>query len=486
MTTALVWLRRDLRLVDNPALHAAAGADRVITLYIDEPDRTPAWSAGAASRWWLHHALAALDHDLRARGGVLLIRRGDPLSCLRAVIAELAIGAVYWNRCYEPAALARDREIKAALREDGVKVESFIGNLLVEPWEIKTQEGAPYRVFTPYWRNAGLSARSIRPLPAPERLRSIADPVDTVEPGGLPLAALRLLPQIGWDGEFSVHWRPGEGGAQRALHCFLDKPIARYKLDRDRPDHAGTSSLSPYLAWGNISPRQILAAIDERVGEHPTESEGADWFVRELGWREFSYHLLYHFPHTAERNMNPRFADFPWAEPDPVLLGAWQSGRTGIPLVDAGMRQLWRTGWMHNRVRMVVASVLCKNLRYHWIHGARWFWDTLLDADLANNTQGWQWSAGTGADAAPYFRVFNPATQGERFDPDGAYVRQYLPELERVPARYLQQPWRLPAAERSSVGIAGTVYAAPLIDLAQTRAQALSAYQSSRTDPAGA
>jgi len=485
MRTALVWLRRDLRLADNPALHAAASADRVITLYIDDPDRAANWAPGAASRWWLHHALAALDPDLRARGGALLLRRGDPLNCLREIISEFGIDAVYWNRCYEPAERARDRLIKAALREEGVEVQSFNGNLLVEPADIKTLQGEPYRVFTPFWRNAAQSARSIRPLPAPQRLGNSADVAALSASSTLPLGALELLPRIAWDSEFSSHWQPGERGAQQSLRLFLDAPVERYKADRDRPDRAGTSSLSPYLAWGNISPRQILAAIDARAGRHPPDGEGADWFVRELGWREFSYHLLYHFPHTAERNMNPRFAEFPWAEPDPVLLQAWQSGRTGIPLVDAGMRQLWRTGWMHNRVRMVVASVLCKNLRYHWSHGARWFWDTLLDADLANNTQGWQWSAGTGADAAPYFRVFNPVTQGERFDPDGAYVRRYLPELERVPARWLQQPWKLPAAERAAAGIAGTVYAAPLIDLAQSRAQALTAYHASRPEPAG-
>ncbi len=479
MTSALIWFRRDLRLADNPALHAAAAADRITALYIDETEPLVPWADGAASRWWLHHGLIALDRDLQARGGRLLVRRGDALTCLREVIAEHKVDAVHWNRRYEPAALARDRQIKTVLRSEGVQVSSHQGNLLVEPWQICTLQGGPYRVFTPYWRNLALSLRASPPLPLPVPVRfSFAKAEPTAGAGAAAIDALSLLPRVGWDSAFSEHWQPGEPAAQARLKKFLDAPVADYKTGRDRPDRSGTSTLSPYLAFGNISPRQILAAINQGFADPARPAEGAATFVRELGWREFSYHLLYHYPHTAERNMNPRFADFPWAEPVPALLHAWQKGATGIPFVDAGMRQLWQTGWMHNRVRMVVASALTKNLRYHWSHGARWFWDTLVDADLANNTQGWQWSAGTGADAAPYFRVFNPVTQGERFDPDGSYVRRFLPELAAVPDRYLQQPWKMDAGARARAGIEGTVYAAPLIDLAQTRIQALAAYRS--------
>ncbi len=483
MKTILVWFRRDLRLADNPALAAAVAAgDRVLALYIAESDPVDPWSPGAASRWWLHHALTALDGDLRAHGGALLIGRGDPLVCLHALILAHDIDAVCWNRRYEPAAMARDTLIKSELRAQGIEVRSFNGSLLVEPWDIRTLQGTPYRMFTPFWRTAESVARACPPLPVPGRLSAALDSTAAALLQST-IDSLGLLPRIPWHSEFGEHWQPGERGAQAQLHRFLAQGIANYKRDRDRPDLAGSSSLSPYLAWGNISSRQILGTIEQGLADCPRASEGSASFVRELGWREFSYHLLHHFPHTAERNMNPRFADFPWAEPAPGLLRAWQQGRTGIPFVDAGMRQLWRTGWMHNRVRMVVASVLTKNLRYHWSHGARWFWDTLVDADLANNTQGWQWSAGTGADATPYFRVFNPVTQGQRFDPDGSYVRRYLPELAAGPDRYLQQPWKMDAGARARAGIEGTVYAAPLIDLAGTRNQALAAYQSGSRGP---
>lgn len=324
-------------------------------------------------------------------------------------------------------------------------------------------------MFTPYWRAARARLDPGGALPAPARMRG------RVDLPSLAIERLGLLPRIRWDAGLAQAWTPGEAGAQEALAQFLDAALADYAGERDRPDHAGTSRLSPHLHFGEVSPRQVVQAIAARGLLARGEP-----YVRELGWREFSHHLLFHYPDTTDAPLNPRFAHFPWATVDAGQLSAWQRGRTGVPLVDAGMRELWTTGWMHNRVRMVVASFLCKNLRLHWLHGARWFWDTLVDADLANNTQGWQWSAGCGADAAPYFRIFNPVAQGERFDPQGHYVRRWLPELARVPAAALQAPWTLRPLERAEAGIAGTPWAQPIVDLADSRAAALAAYQRMR------
>ncbi len=482
MTTAIVWFRRDLRLADNPALDAAvAAAERVFAVYVHAPDEEGAWTPGAASDWWLHHALTTLDASLRARGGGLLVLRSASLDGLRSLIAATGASSVFWNRRYEPAVIARDKALKQALREDGVHVASFNSLLMVEPWQASTLQGTPYRVFTPYWRSISPRVLDHWPLSIPAALDQVlAEPITLATTCGID--DLKLLPNIPWDAGFAAHWQPGEAGARAQLVEFLDDAVVDYKADRNRPDHAGTSRLSPYLAWGNISPRQIVAEIHQRDAESPGFSAKAEPYVRELGWREFSYHLLFHFPETPQRNLNARFDEFPWAAVDEHLLAAWQRGNTGIPIVDAGMRELWQTGWMHNRVRMVVASLLTKNLRYHWSHGARWFWDTLVDADLANNTQGWQWTAGTGADAAPYFRVFNPVLQGERFDPDGDYVRRYVPELARVPRKFIHQPWLLKPSEQAVCGIVGTPYARPLIDLAETRDAALQAFQAIKRD----
>lgn len=469
MSAALVWFRRDLRLADNPALAAAVASGLpVVPVYIHAPDEEAPWAPGAASDWWLHHSLAALDADLRSRGSGLLVRRGPTAAALEALIDETGARQVFWNRLYEPAIVARDTRIKTSLRERGIEARSYNANQLAEPWEISTGSGGPYRVFTPFWRNLSARITPIAPTPPPARLHPSG-------PASLRLEALGLLPTIPWDAGFRAHWSPGEAGAIAALESFLDDAIGPYATDRDRPDRPGTSRLSPHLHFGEIGPRQIVHALAERG----LLERGAA-FVRELGWREFSTHLLHHFPRTTDAPLNPEFERFPWAEPEPAMLRAWQRGHTGIPIVDAGMRELWSTGWMHNRVRMIVASCLTKNLRYHWLHGARWFWDTLLDADLANNTQGWQWSAGSGADAAPYFRIFNPVLQGERFDPDGAYVRRFVPELSRVPAKAIHKPWTLRPAEIDVLGLAGTPYARPLVDLAVSREAALAAYHGMR------
>ena len=509
-TTALVWLRRDLRLGDNPALVAAlARGERVIPVYFHAPDEEAPWQPGAASCWWLHQSLCALSEHLQRLGSRLIIRRGESLATLRALIAETGASQVHWNRCYEPALIARDSRIKQALRADGIDCASHNAALLCEPWTLKTGSGEPYRVFTPYWRRLGpqlaeraetadrsapasAAALDAPPTAPPETLPPVPNAID-----GLAVEALALQPSIPWDQGLREAWQPGEAGAWQALERFLIDAICSYHEARDWPAEPGTSRLSPHLHFGEIGPRQILARIREaHLGSGSGPSSGSDSgsssdpdavfadqaiaepYLRELGWREFSHQLLYHFPHTPSEPLNPRFADFPWRGGDTEpLLKAWQRGRTGIPIVDAGMRELWHTGWMHNRVRMIVASLLTKNLRLPWQEGARWFWDTLVDADLANNTQGWQWSAGCGADAAPYFRIFNPVRQGERFDANGRYVRRWCPELAKLPDKLLHQPWQTPASLLAQCGIRlGREYPAPIIDLKASRAEALAAY----------
>lgn len=468
MSTAIVWFRGDLRLADNAALTlACARHARVLPLYIHAPESEAPWQPGAASRWWLHHSLAALHGDLQRFGGTLSLRQGDPLEILRELAAKYRVAAVYWNRQYEPAAIARDTLVKKGLRELGIEAHSEPGNLWREPWQVATQSGEPYRVFTPFWRNIRATLDAA-PLPIP-RFRDWLG-IDS----GLPLSQLHLLPRVPWDGGLAATWRPGAIGAGNLLQQFCDEALQGYAIQRDVPGHPGTSRLSPHLHFGEITPRQIHAQLLHRAGAsspHPN----IEPYLRELGWREFAHHLLYHFPHSTQENFNPRFANFRWQDDAGCVL-RWCRGETGIPLVDAGMRELWHTGWMHNRVRMVVASFLTKNLRQHWHHGARWFWDTLVDADLANNTLGWQWVAGTGADAAPYFRVFNPVTQAKKFDPDGHYLRRWLPELAAFPVEFLHEPWK----DASRTRKAG--YPLPMVDLGQSRAAALAAYRA--TTPA--
>ena len=466
MSTALVLFRRDLRLADNPALAAAcAGHDRVLPVYIHAPEQEAPWAPGAASRWWLHHALEALRRQLAAQGTDLHLRIGNPLDQLRDLARASGATAIHWNRRYEPAGIASDTALKAALREDGIAVHSHAGNLWHEPWMLATDAGQPYRVFTPFWHNLRSQLPEAAPLPvarAREWLRV---------PGSLPTAAMGLLPAIRWDAGLAEAWRPGEAGARELLEIFADDAVADYAKGRDLPARHGTSRLSPHLHFGEITPRQIRHVLQERAGAiDARQRPDLEPYLRELGWREFAHHLLFHFPHTPEANFNPRFDDFPWAPADEAVLARWRQGRTGIPLVDAGMRELWHTGWMHNRVRMVVASLLTKNLRQHWRHGTRWFWDTLVDADLANNTLGWQWAAGCGADAAPYFRVFNPYLQSAKFDPDAAYLKRWLPELAALPAKTLHEAWKHPAA------LAACGYPAPVVDMATSRDAALAAW----------
>lgn len=470
MSSALVLLRRDLRLRDNHALHAAcAGHDHVLPVYIHDPERQPPWKPGAASRWWLHHSLLRFGEALSQQGGHLCIALGETSEVLRGIVRQTRATAVYWNRRYEPAAIAADTALKTALRDDGITVESCPGNLWCEPWQIATDQGEPYRVFTPYWRKLRTRLQPEKPLPKARAKTWLQ------LPGSLPLAALELLPKIQWDNGFREAWQPGESGAHEMLEIFADDALADYKTLRDLPARHGTSRLSPYLHFGEITPRQIHDFL-HTCNQHGRSRKHADLepYLRELAWREFAHYLLYHFPNTPTENFNPRFDQFRWAKDDPRAIERWQRGATGIPLVDAGMRELWATGWMHNRVRMVAASWLTKNLRQHWLHGARWFWDTLVDADLANNTLGWQWVAGCGADAAPYFRVFNPFTQAKKFDPDGTYIKRWLPELAMLPAKNIHEPCRDPAA------LMAAGYPPPMADPGESRRTALAAWDEIR------
>lgn len=478
----IVWFRLDLRLSDNPALAAAcAEGGPILPLYVDDPAAEGTWAPGAASRWWLHHSLASLDADLRRRGSQLLVARGSADTVLHTLARKTGAVAVHWNRRYEPAVIARDRRIKEDLRAAGLNAHSHNGALLCEPWEVRTKTGGPYQVFTPFWRACAERLPPPPPLPAPERL----EPVPPNLPS-LRLEELALLPRIDWAAGMRAAWNPGEAGAKARLADFLERHVARYAHQRDIPGEPWTSRLSPHLHFGEISPRQVWAAVQSAAewGAAPGAAGSIETYLREIGWREFGYHLLYHFPHTTDLPLRAGFAAFPWQD-DADLRHAWQRGRTGYPIVDAGMRELWATGWMHNRVRMIAASFLVKDLLISWRAGAEWFWDTLVDADLASNTLGWQWTAGCGADAAPYFRVFHPVLQGEKFDPHGAYVRRWIPELRGLPDAVVHRPWSADAATLRAAGVElGRDYPLPIVDHGAARARALDAFALSRRHPA--
>ncbi|CAN5194494.1 deoxyribodipyrimidine photo-lyase [soil metagenome] len=472
MARALVWFRRDLRLADNPALQAALEAGlEPVPVFIHAPSEEGDWAPGRASNAWLARSLAALTRDLQALGSGLIVRQGDSLHVLGALAEQVGATAVFWNRLYEPPVQGRDARVKSALRAAGLLAKSFNGALLVEPWTVATGGGDPYRVFTPFWRNASQKLAGVVTAAPPAGLPPLPEALAHGDP-----EQLRLAPGIAWDQGFWDEWQPGEAGAQEMLDAFIDGAAHGYKAQRDLPDRIGTSRLSPHLHFGEISPRQIVARLGTPT-RPAIHEEDRNKFITELGWREFAHHLLYHYPHTSDRDLSPKFAQFDWNTPDPALLAAWQQGRTGVPLVDAGMRELWHTGWMHNRVRMLVASFLTRNLRYHWRHGARWFWDTLVDADLANNSQGWQWSAGTGADAAPYFRIFSAVAQAERFDPDARYIRRWIPELRALPTPAVFAPWQYPQQARQ---LAPLYPAMPIVDPKASRDAALVAYQATR------
>lgn len=463
--TTIVWFRQDLRIADNPALYEAAAEGEVLPVFIlEDADRTgDPHPLGGASLWWLHHSLEALSGDL----GVLMCLRGDARVILPSLVRKTGAKAVYWNRCYEPYAIERDSTIKADLKAEGVDVRSFKASLLFEPWEVETKAGGPFKVYSPFWR--ALQEKSVpEPLGLPERLELASGPE------GENISDWGLLPsRPNWARGFEEIWQPGERSAMNRLRKFLKEGLENYGSLRDRPDLANVSRLSPHLHFGEISPRQIWHET-KRLNEHGSD---AAKFLSEIAWREFSYHLLYHFPAMPSKNWKPDFDAYPWRASQEDL-EAWQRGQTGYPIVDAGMRELWHTGYMHNRVRMIAASFLVKHLRLHWQHGEAWFRDTLVDADLANNAAGWQWVAGSGADAAPYFRVFNPMTQGSKFDPDGAYVRKWCPELKDLETAHIHAPFLAPDEALARAGVKlGHTYPKPIVDHAAARKAALEGYE---------
>ncbi|WP_233205108.1 cryptochrome/photolyase family protein [Alkalicaulis satelles] len=465
-----MWFRQDLRLSDNPALLAAAASGApVICVYVLDDVSPGVWKRGGASRWWLHHSLASLDKDLRAFGAGLTLLRGDARTVIPDLVKASGAHAVYWNRRYEAWARTRDEAIKTSLKQAGVEARSFNGSLIVEPWDIATKKGAPYRVFTPFWKALQASHAPPEPAGRPSKLQVIEGP------GGEDLASWGLLPtKPDWAGGLRDAWTPGEASAQGRLGEFIANRVKAYAGTRNLPAEHGTSRLSPHLHFGEISPRQVWHGV-EQAGL--TGSEGGRTYLSEIGWREFSYNLLYHFPDLPDANFQPRFDRFDWTG-TPDQLEAWKRGQTGYPIVDAGMRELWHTGWMHNRVRMITASFLIKDLFIDWREGEAWFWDTLVDADLASNAASWQWTAGSGADAAPYFRIFNPVSQGEKFDPDGAYVRKWIPELAGLDADVIHAPWTAGGLALARAGVKlGTDYPEPMVDHAGARKAALAAFE---------
>ncbi|MDX1516393.1 MAG: deoxyribodipyrimidine photo-lyase [Woeseiaceae bacterium] len=468
-TPILVWLRRNLRLRDNAAIDAAARSGRpIVFVYI-----VNALDDGGASRWWLHHSLAGLDDDLRCRGSRLVLRKGDAAVELPALVEETGAGALHLTRRYEPRARAEQQAVRRRL-EDRIDVRLFDDSLLLRPGDVLTQAGAPYKVFTPYYRAATAFGPPDSPLPAPDTLQG-----PQRWPRSLALDDLALLPtKPDWAGGLRDTWSPGETAALEQLDIAASN-AARYAEVRDRPDLDQTTRLSPRLHFGELSPRQVWHAV-RGTNASARGERGTDALLRQLVWREFSYYLLHHFPALPCAPLRPEFEYFPW-QSDDRLLRAWQTGATGYPIVDAGMRQLWHSGWMHNRVRMIVASFLVKNLMIDWQTGAEWFLDTLVDADLANNSAGWQWVAGCGTDAAPYFRIFNPLLQSRKFDPDGSYIRRWVPELAALPNDQIHEPSGADGLTLNLAGIRlGTDYPLPIVDLASTRQEALAAYRELR------
>ena len=471
-TPILVWLRNDLRLTDHPALSAACDTGRdVICVYILEEDEGLRRPGGAAA-WWLDKSLKSLRSDISGLGGILICRRGKARAVLEDLIGETGAGAVYWGRRYDGPGRDIDAGIKSAFNKAGIEAKSFNTTLLSEPWALETSSGGYYKVFSPYWRALRSAYSAPPPCPAPSALKGMGIDGDRIEDWDLHPS------DPDWSIGFDPVWSPGEAGAKARLETFLEDGLREYGDHRNRPDIGdGTSGLSPHLRFGEIGPAQVWRAVKTKI-DHGFKQEKSAWkFLSELAWREFSYVLFFHNPGMDWKNYDKKFDAMPW-KMDEAVFRAWRRGQTGYPIVDAGMRQLWETGWMHNRVRMIVASFLTKHLMIHWRDGEDWFWDTLVDADPASNTAGWQWTAGSGADAAPYFRIFNPITQGEKFDPSGAYVRRWCPELKDLPDKHLHSPWTADEAVLSQAGVRlGETYPHPIIDHAEGRQRALNAWE---------
>ncbi len=474
----LLWLKRELRLADNPALQwALARGEPVIPVVIQAPEELAPWAPGPASNWWLHHSLKALDGQLRRLGGRLILRRGPTPEALSQLAKATGATAVAWNTSCDPVARQRERHVAERLRAAGQRVSEHSADLLFPPELVHAANGNPYKVFTPWYKACSRLPEPREPEEAPTRWLS-----PETWPDSLSLDALELLPKRAWADEFGTHWQPGEAGANEKLERFLEEALGEYPEARDRPDKQGTSRLSPHLHFGELSPHQLwhAARAYTLAHERPGLIRGEEAWLRQLAWREFAHHLLLHFPETDHQPLYEKYRQLPWRD-EPAALRAWQRGQTGYPLIDAGMRELWTTGWMHNRVRMLVGSFLVKDLLIHWLEGATWFWSTLVDADLANNTLGWQWVAGCGADAAPWFRIFNPVTQSRTFDPLGTYIRRWVPELADLPDQHLHAPWLAPVATLRSAGIQlGSSYPGPIGDHAQARLRALDAFDAVR------
>ncbi len=464
MTTAIVWFRQDLRLDDNPAFfEACARYETVVPLYIFDGKNSV---LGKAQAWWLHHSLNALQQSLYKKMGLkLVLRKGNPLEIILELMHATPINAVYWNRCYEPLAIERDKKIKTKLNQFDIDVQSFNASLLNEPWAISNKKGEFFKVFTPYWKTC---RQALSPQPIQKRIARPAG-IDVVSDK---IDDWKLLPSLDWASQFPNFWTPGEQGAQQRLTQFIKKELHGYKINRDFPEKEATSRLSPHLHFGEISPWAILRAVQLATLDPNCNFADVEHFLSELGWREFSYYLLYHVPSLPQKNFKNDFDAFPWHN-DKALLACWQKGLTGYPIIDAGMRELWATGYMHNRVRMIVASFLTKGLFIDWRLGADWFLDTLVDADLANNSSAWQWVAGCGADAAPYFRIFNPVLQSQKFDPHGTYIRRWVPELISLKNDVIHAPWEAPD---STAIYTQTNYPRPIINHSETRTKALHYY----------
>lgn len=471
----IMWFRHDLRLTDNAALLAATATGRpVLPVYVLDLEAPGTWAPGGASRWWLHHSLAALATSLERLGSRLILQRGRAQTTLTELADQVGAEAVYCTRAYEPWARAAEDGLQAALVADGRALKRYGGALLFEPEDLATNAGEPFRVFTPFARKVASRNEPRTPRSAPTGI-----PTPSRWPRSDKLKDFELLPTTpDWAGGLRAAWTPGELGAHKRMETFVGDALEGYRNDRDRPDLAGTSRVSPHLHHGEISPHtcwHMAGAAAQAAGRFEA---GLETFRKELLWREFSHHLLVHFPDLPTEPFRAEFTSFPWVD-DASRLAAWQRGKTGYPIVDAGMRELWVSGWMHNRVRMIVASFLVKDLRIPWQSGARWFWDTLVDADLANNSASWQWVAGCGADAAPYFRIFNPVTQSQKFDPDGTYIRRWLPELARVGTEHIHAPWMAPKQALDAVGVhLGHDYPQPIVDHAVARKEALAAFSS--------
>jgi len=468
----IVWFRKDLRTLDNPCLHYALGAGlEVIPVFIWDKDDGGQWSPGSASRWWLHNALESLQSSFDKLGGKMIFRTGKTEEIIPKLVSETCAKSVCFSRVYDPAGLATQNLVENILKKQGVSTHSFNSSLLNEPWEIKNGTGRPFKVFTPYWKS---SRNAIHREPASYRPHELPFPTEPIQ--SQRLEELDILPNHPWTEKLSAYWNVSEGAAHNLIAQTANQVTRSYSSHRNIPSVAGTSRLSPYLAWGLVSPRQICQAVLQ--AQRKDNAKGVEDYLAEIGWREFSYHLLYHFPSIPDRPLRPKYANFPWRK-NREALQKWKYGQTGYPLVDAGMRQLYETGWMHNRVRMVVASFLVKHLLISWTEGARWFWDTLIDADLASNTQGWQWAAGCGADAAPYFRIFNPILQGEKFDSTGDYSKHWIPSLAKVPPKWIFRPWEMPTELFAECDLRlGKNYPLPCIDHVTARNRALSALAS--------